>query len=158
MGNIFVGYIELDDPDAGTWDVDASSKVKLDRFSKVYVRSGTRSVRTMETAFVKKTVAGDTTYQTGSCECTEREANNQKQKVCEKKTTSSTPYFVTERDTTCTLVFHAFAGQTYRAFNRNGRLMLQYSDGKIDNDAMCQSKDRSRQTYESGYSTSQCTP
>lgn len=155
--NIFVGYIELDDPDAGTWDVNASNKVKLDRFSKVYVRPGTRSVRTMESAIVEKKVAGDTTYQTGSCECKEQEINNQKQKVCEKKTSSSTPYFITERDTTCTLVFHAFAGQTYQAFNRNGRLMLQYPNGKIDNDAMCASKDRSRQVYESGGSTSPCS-
>lgn len=52
--NIFVGRIELDDPDTGTWDVNALNKVKLDRFSKVYVLPGLRSVRTMETAIVEK--------------------------------------------------------------------------------------------------------
>ncbi|WFP50284.1 hypothetical protein PL263_19605 [Methylomonas sp. EFPC3] len=156
--NIFVGRIELDDPDTGTWDVNASNKVKLDRFSKVYVLPGLRSVRTMETAIVEKKVAGDTTSQTGSCECKEQEFNNQKQKVCEKKTTSSTPYVITARDTTCTLLFHAVAGETYQAFNRNGRLKLQHQDGKIDHDVVCESQDRISRVNEPGISSSPCSP
>ncbi len=156
--DIFVGNIELDDPDVGNWKVIASDKVKLDRYKTVTVLPGTRSVRTMQTAVINKEKNGDTTYEYGSCSCTGQEVNNQKQIVCEKKTTSWTPYRLTARDTTCTLEFYADPGQHYQAFIRNGQLMLQHSTGKIDDHSNCQHNDRSILETETSVSISSCSP